>query len=209
MNSQTIKFSGADTLLQTLQGISASVRAEILGPAVVAAAKPIQIAIRGFAPRATGALAESIAIKGIANKYTGTAAALIGPSLEAVRKQLGLSHAGWRAHRKEHPVDTPVRYAHLIEYGHIIAKGGSLTPQYNLVRTLVVTKKGKTVARFKRGTIKTEAKGHAGGFVLARPFMRPGLAAGAPAAGEILVQKVGEGIERVRARLVAKGEHVT
>ena len=176
-NTATITFSGLEDLSAVLRGISADMRASILEPALVKAAEPIRAAMAGFAPIRSGALARSIAIKGISNKSTGTAAALIGPDRNyyraGVKLKKGDSYRG---------ADRPANYAHLIEFGHV-----NVQP--------------------KKGTTRRKGNTTEVGFTPARPFLRPGLVAGAAAANEILVLEIGKSIDSTRRRLVKRGEH--
>ena len=179
-------FTGTESLLQVLRGLPAAVRSEILEPACVKAAKPIQTAISALAPNDTGALKRSIRVKGVSDKTKGTAAALIGPDRSYYRNGRKVAkNADRRGANK------PANYAHLVEFGHVsgansIGFGG-----------------------FAKGTSVRKKTAEAKSFVLPRPFMRPGFAAGAPFAEALLVQEIGGSIEKYRAKLVARGAHAS
>ena len=164
---------GIDDLRAALRGIPQDIATEVLEEGVRAACQPILEAARQFAERSedTGALKASLTMKTKAYPNNGKAVGLVGPDrayFVAGRKvgPLGALHGGARR---------PANYAHLVEYGHRIALGGSLRPQYtlNLVETGGYSKNGKPLKRWKRGSIKTRATGRAGGMVAAKPFIRP------------------------------------
>lgn len=177
-------FTGTAALLNVLRALPAAVRADILKPACEKAARPIQRSIAGMAPKDTGALRRSIQVKGIADKTKGTAAALVGPDRSYYREGKRL---GKGADRRG--ANKPANYAHLVEFGH--ASGAS----------------SERFGGFKKGTTVRKKTAEAKSFVLPRPFMRPGFAAGAPMAEAILAQEIGTSIEKYRAKLVAQGAH--
>lgn len=177
-------FSGSEELTKVLQGIPADVRAAILEPACVKAARPIRDASARFAPRRTGALKASIAIKGISNKSKGTAAALIGPDRNYYKGGRRL-----RKNSDRRGADKPANYAHLVEFGHMSGTSSEKFGGFD---------KGKTI-RKKTASAKS--------FVLPQPFMRPGFIAGAPQAEAILAREIAASIEKTRAKLVKTDRH--
>lgn len=183
-------FSGSEELSKVLQGIAADVRAEVLQHACGKAAVPIKVASAGYAPKRSGALKASIAIKVISDKTRGTAAALIGPDRNYYRAGSRLKKDAGR-----HGADKPSNYAHLVEFGHL---SGVSSERFGGFA------KGTTVKANSRKRKQVAAKS----FVLPRPFMRPGFIAGAPAAELIMQREIGAGIEKARAKRVKAGTHV-
>jgi HK97 gp10 family phage protein len=184
-------FRGAEDLFKVLEGIPADVRSEILERACVKAAEPIRAATSRAAPKRSGALKASIAIKGISNKQKGTAAALIGPDRNYYRGGKRVKANGDRR-----GADRPANYAHLVEFGHL---SGTSSEKFGGFEKGSALKPSKTGARTKQATARS--------FVLPRPFMRPGFTAGAPAAESIMAREIGASIERSRARRVKAGTH--
>lgn len=170
MPSAKATLTGDETLHKVLAGLAADVRSELLEKACGDAALPIKEAMVRFAPKRTGALKASIAVKTISNKFAGTAAALIGPSRDyfAGGKRLGRG-ADRRGANK------PANYAHLVEFGHYSGAATGVSAS---------TEKGKR-RRGKRNFTERS-------FVLPQPFIRPGFAAGRPAAEAILAAELGE-----------------
>lgn len=160
----------ANELSRALNLIPAAMRADILAPAVGAAAEPIKSAMRRLAPKDTGALEASIDKKVISDAHKGTAAALVGPDRNYYRggKALGKGDDRRGAAR-------PANYAHLVEFGHV-----AVAPI-------------KKTSRRKKTALEV-------GFVPPRPFIRPGFAAGEAEAQRILVREINVGIARIPVR---------
>lgn len=201
----TQTFAGLAPLRGLLQALPREMRLSILRPALGKAAEPIRAAAKTFAPSATGALKESIAIK-VLDGTDASGAALVGPDrgyYQKGKRVKDLSSLYGQERQK------PANYAHLVEFGHVIATGGSLkaTHALELVETGALSKHGKPLKRWKRGAITAAAKGRATGLVAPQPFMRPALIAGAPAAEAILTEEIGRGVERVRAAGIARDAH--
>ena len=199
-----IHCTGNDLLAELLQQLPAEMRATILAEAVGGGAKIVVVAAKRYAKRSrqTGTLQASITH--IVRKYPadGRAVAIVGPVVE------GWGRSATRKATKG--VTTPaVKYAHLVEFGHIIAKGGSLRPEYTktLQDTGQSSKSGKAIKRWKRSGIKVAAKGRVGGWVPAKPFMRPAFVTTQAAVSAALAMGVSVGIEKVRRKLVREGAH--
>jgi hypothetical protein len=131
-------------------------QADILERGVKAACEPILSAAKMFAQRSeqTGALRDSLTIKTVkySNRGKATAVGLVGPDREyrVNGKKAGKLATLFAATKGQ--ARRPANYAHLVEYGHRIAKGGTLT---------------RKNGRGSKGT------GTEGGFVPAKPFLRP------------------------------------
>jgi len=198
-----VHVTGLDGITAMLQGLPAEMRANIVAEGVKRGARPMEIAAKRFAKRSerTGRLRNSITT--IVRKYpaNGTAVAIMGPVVEGWGKS--------QFKRATKGVTTPaVKYAHLVEFGHNIAKGGSLRPEYNRVLTVVgTTSKGKAIKRWKRGSVKTAAKGRVGGWVPAKPFMRPAFATTQSQVLSELYKGIEAGVEKTRTKLIKSGAH--
>lgn len=160
---------------------SPEVQAEILERGVKAACEPILVAAKRYAKRseATGALRDSLTIKTVRYVNGGKAVAvgLVGPdrkyrSRGKVVKALGALFAAKRG-----DIRRPANYAHLVEFGHAIARGGSLRGKYELRLEGIgkFSKNGKELKRWKRGAMVEAPKGAVAGYVPAKPFLRPAM----------------------------------
>lgn len=204
--TRLVHVTGIETISEVLKGLPREMRARILATAVEEGAKPLVASAKQHLRRSvrTGALYMSVGKRVKEYEHTASAVAIVGPQRgyfrgrEQVKK--GESAQG---------AESPSHYAHLIEFGHHIAKGGSLRPQYNLVltQTGAVSKNGKPIKRWKRGTIKAAAKGEKAGWVAARPFMRPAFMKTKGAVATALVRSISKGVERVRRESVKAGAH--
>lgn len=185
-NSATVKIEGMSELSAVLNGIPSELRAEVLATAVKAAAAPMVRAAKRFASNSvdTGALRKSIGF--IVRKYKkgATAVSVVGPRRGYYRNGKKLGKA---ANRKG--ADSPSHYAHLVEYGH-----------YSRAAT------GEKVSSSK-GTTRRLGTFKANSFVLGKPFIRPALASSKADVKSALIQGIGKGIEKARAKLVKKGLH--
>lgn len=153
-NSATYKHVlGADSLSAALRALPLDMQARTLASAVKEVCIPIEIAAKRFAKRSkrTGALSNSITHKIVVYPKTGKAVGLVGPDRNYYIQGRRLSAKGGKLGAL-YGADRPANYAHLVEYGHRIAKGGALTR---------LDGKGK------------KGKGTVGGFVPAKPFIRP------------------------------------
>ena len=142
-------------LSAALRGLaSKDTQVKILERAVGAACQPILVAAKRYAKRSedTGALRDSLTVKTVGYRSSGKAVGLVGPDrayrvrgkkVGALGALLGIAKGGVRR---------PANYAHLVEFGHRIAKGGRLS---------------RLDGRGSKGT------GTDGGWVAAKPFLRP------------------------------------
>jgi hypothetical protein len=189
-----------------LRGLPKDVRKEVLPMAVASAAAPVEKWAKRFAKRSerTGALRASIGTVSRNYEFSGKSVAVVGPMRGYYK---GRKRLGKRDDRRG--AESPSHYAHLVEFGHHIAVGGSLRPEYNkaLVGIGKFSKNGKELKRWKRSTVRKEAQGRAVGFVAAKPFMRPaGVMSQAESAAAFDAGAV-RGIERVRAKYIREGKH--
>lgn len=185
-NSATVKIEGMSELSSVLNGIPADLRTEVLATAVKAAAAPLVRAAKRFASSSvdTGALRKSLGYVVRKYKKGATAVSVVGPRRgyykngKKVRK--GASRKG---------ADSPAHYAHLVEFGH-----------YSRAAT------GEKVSSSK-GTTRRSGTFKANSFVLGKPFIRPALASAKAEVKTALIQGIGKGIDKTRAKLVKKGLH--
>lgn len=198
----------SDGLSGALRSLEEGMRQEILVHATKRACKPIEVAAKRFAKRSeeTGALRDSITTKVVNYPKSGKAVGLVGPDRAA---RVGGRKAG-RLGR--HLADTrkPSKYAHLIEYGHAIAVGGSLRPKFNtaLLPTGKFSKSGRNIRRFQRTTIKEQPKGREAGWVKAKPFIRPAVITTKAQQEREFSAGIEEGWTKMVNREVSSGRHV-
>lgn len=207
-----VHVTGLDGITAMLQGLPAEMRANIVADGVKRGAVPMEVAAKRFAKRSerTGWLRKSITT--IVRKYpaNGVAVAIIGPVVEGWRRGAQYDSDGnyfTKTKASKGYTSPSVRYAHLIEFGHHIAKGGSLRPKYTRVLTSVVNPDGKTVRRWRRGVPSTEARGTVSGWVPAKPFMKPAFATTQSQVLSELYKGIEAGIEKTRTRLIKSGAH--
>ena len=167
--------TGIGELSAVLQAIPREMRSKILAAAVGEAAKPVVIAAKRFAKRSerTGTLRDSIGHVVRNYEYNGRAVAIIGPIN---------GHVVVRINGRSEKI-SPVKYAHLVEFGH------------HAVKPI-------------KGTQRRKGTAHDVKWVKAKPFMRPAVATTAAEVSRKLTEGIGRGIEKVRASLVKQGAHV-
>jgi len=114
-----IELTGLNELNATLAGISLNMRTAIIAKAVGEGAKPLVRYVKMYAPVDSGALRDSIGSKVLRDRKRGVAVALVGP-------RTGKFKNGKPVKKGESAVDSdqPSRYAHLVEFGHNMKKGG-------------------------------------------------------------------------------------
>lgn len=178
---------GTENLTAALRALTQGMRQEVLLEGMRELCKPIEVAAKRFAKRSedTGALRASITIKTVNYPKNGKAVGLIGPD-RAVRRgknkagRLGQIFAGARR---------PSKYAHLVEYGHVA----------------VAPKKGTSL---KKKTASVATGGKAGGFVPAKPFIRPAVATTKAQQEQGFHRGLERGWNRIVKREVDSGRHV-
>lgn len=200
-NSMRIGFtlSNFEEMRQLCRDLPPAVESRVMGDAVKVAAAPIVKAAKLKTPVRTGALRRSITA--VVKRYprAGKVMALIGPDTRYYSKGKGLDK---KADRRG--ADRPANYAHLVEFGHHIAKGGALRDQHEIVSTVITDSKGRIRRVRKKGTVVEKASGTATMFVLPQPFLRPAvMSAGAQAQAE-LARGVEVGMKREIKRLASK-----
>lgn len=163
-------ITGFTELHAVLQKLPDAMRTRILADGVREGARPVVRSIKAAAGRSklTGALQKSIGA--VVRKYpkNSNAVAIIGA------ERAYFKGGKWvKKGQSARGGDNPANYAHLVEYGHRIAVGG----------------------RLKRTNGRgAPATGKAGGFVPAKPFMRPGTAAATAAAGASVAVGIEKGL---------------
>lgn len=144
----------------------AALKADVLRDICVEAARPIAAATKANARVRTGALQDSIIIKGVKFEKNGFGMALVGVDRGYFVGGRRIARA--KVKDAKGVVDRPSKYAHLVEFGHV-----------------------------SRG----------GGFVAPRPFIRPGVIEGSPAAAVIISSSVNEKLLAARERAIKSGTH--
>lgn len=186
-NSMQIGFvlTNFDEMRAMCEGLPASVESRIMGDAVKVAAKHIVTAVKAKTPSDTGALRRSITA--IVKRYpkAGKVMAIIGPdkSYYGSGKRIGKGKSNRGANR-------PANYAHLVEFGH-----------YSAAATGENVRKTKGTSR-RKGTFTERS------FIIPKPFMRPGVMAGTPAATRELANGVEVGMAREVKRLASKMKRI-
>jgi HK97 gp10 family phage protein len=164
-NKGTVRIEGAAELSAMLNAIPQELRKDIITTAVRSAASPLVKAAKAMAVTSvdTGALRKSIGF--VVRKYKSgvNAVAVVGPRRGYYRNGRKL---GTKASRKG--ADSPAKYAHLVEHGHVSRNGS---------------------------------------FVAGHPFLRPAVAVAGSQVKNALIEGVGKGIEKVRAKLIKRGIH--
>lgn len=169
-----------------LRELPASVESRVMGDAVGQALKPMQADARARAPKDTGALKRSIAVKVKRYPNAGIVVGLVGPSKDYFKNGRRL-----KVGQNRRGADKPANYAHLIEYGHFRVAGRGATGK---------SLKGKTIRK---------STANAKGWVPARPFMRPAAVAQRDNVLNGLEAGVVKGLERETKRLASKMKRVT
>lgn len=169
-----------DDLRAALRGLaSPETQATILESAVKAACQPILVAAKRYAKRSedTGALRDSLTIKTVKYKTNGKAVAvgMVGPDRQYRAKGRVVKNLSALFAATKGDIRRPANYAHLVEFGHQIARGGSLRGKFELKLVGIgrFTSKGKELKRWRKGRQIEAAKGTAAGFVPPKPFLRP------------------------------------
>lgn len=111
--SGRIIFEGEKELIANLRAMDRAARVKAIRPAVTAAAKPMEAAMRLHAPYRTGALKRSIDTK--VKTYKNAVVAIIGPRWDQIEVQTYVKSG--KVKRVQ-----PGRYAHLVESGTIRSK---------------------------------------------------------------------------------------
>lgn len=194
-----------DDLRVALRGIgSKEEQVTVLLPAVEAACGPILAQAKANATLSmdTGALQDSLVLKVVGYKNTGTVVGLVGPdrNYRVNGRLAGKLATLFGASRGE--VRRPANYAHLVEFGHIIAKRGKLrgTYQLELVGTGRYTTKGRELKRWRRGALIKAGGGTAGGFVQPKPFLRPAVISTRAEQAAAFEAAVARGLDRLLAK---------
>lgn len=177
-------ITGMAELSQVLQGLPKEMQTEILGTAVDIAAQPIVDAAKRNARRSvrTGALYASIDKKVKKYPSASTAVAIVGPS----KGYFG--HGGRKLGKDEdrRGSESPSRYASNVEFGHAVRQ----------------PKKGTST---RKGTALKSATGLQ--WVPPRPYMRPAFVSTQGLVARKLAEGIGDGVEKVRRKLVKQGAH--
>ena len=177
------RLTGADQLSAVLTQLPEAVKNRIMKDALKFACQPIESAAAKNARQVThgtGDLAASIAHKVIQKSGSPVAVALIGPSRDYFNGGMKVGKG-----KSRRGADRPSRYAHLIEYGHVI----------------VSPEKGKTI---RKKNAKVLMKDGTARRVPARPFMRPAVMMFAAATFDFFAAGLREGMATELNKLVKK-----
>lgn len=180
----SVEITGQTDVAKALGEISKQAKNRIGQRALITALTPILDDAKRRAPKDTGNLAASIGFKH--QKFrNGNQTAILGPRkgfLEPNTKRL--------AHK----------YAHLVEFGHLIAQGGRLRDEYEVEVVKGRSENGRVTRQLRKTRIKKKATGTVSGFVLPMPFLRPAFEAGKDKAVKDIARVMGEEIELTAKR---------
>ncbi len=187
----SLHVAGATELINRLKQLGPKLKNSVMRDVMKAAARPIVQATKSLAPVQTGLLRQSIA--SVVVKSKDSYSALIGmrhvsgrkgkgakfkPSKTVLRRIANLVTAG-----------DPARYAHLVEFGHNIVPRGQRVGRKE--------RKGKTAIEL--GVARSFGR------VAARPFLRPGLTAGASGAEQAMIKELKDFIDHAGDALTGGG----
>ncbi len=170
-----LDLSQVDAFAQALADLPATVAMRVASTALEKAAQPMVQAIKARTPVRTGALRKSIAAT-VRTYPSQKAVLVVGPSKDRFYGGKRIVRGG----KSLRGSDRPANYAHLVEFGHRLAAGAD----------------GRIGFSRAKGTNLRQGKGAAAAFVLARPFMRPGVAAATPSLLNNLSAGIATGLHR-------------
>lgn len=115
------RLDGAEEAIRSLDGLSRTLRNQILRKAINAASKVVLDAARKLVPVETGMLKKSLAVRIQTYRSTGTVVGVIGPRTGYKKTRQGKVLTSFGRKIKS-TGRNPSKYAHLIEFGHNIAR---------------------------------------------------------------------------------------
>lgn len=170
-----IQIDGMDDLFARLRNLRQSIQNKHMRRAVTKSARVVAAAVSARAPVESGALKKSIGYRVYTMKTGKGVGAVIGPKRD-FKVQVGQAATRTRAVRLRilskkqlaagatGAARCPAKYAHLVEFGHRVAVGGTLSRRVGWRRRQIAAKSKRTDLR---------GKGRHAGNVAARPFLRP------------------------------------
>lgn len=120
MTNGSAQLLGGKQLEKTFRTLGERVQRKVLRQAINAGSTVMMKAMRAKAPRESGLLAKSIGKKIRTYKKSGTILGVVGPRSDVVGTYQGKKRR-------------PVKYAHLVEKGHI-TKSGQFVPAHPFMR---------------------------------------------------------------------------
>ncbi len=192
----SLHVAGATELINRLKQLGPTLKNSVMRDVMKAAARPIVQATKALAPVQTGLLRQSIA--SVVVKSKDSYSALIGMRHVSGRKRKGAkfkpSKTVLRRIADFGTAGDPARYAHLVEFGHTIVPRGSA----------ISSKERRSFDKRGIGAAQLGIR-HGYGRVGAKPFMRPGLAAGASGAEQAMIKELKEFIDHAGDALTGGG----
>ncbi len=170
--SQRFGIAGVEDLLAAVAAVPEAVRMELVVPVVRAGGKVVKEGAKFLAPVEEGDLRDSIEQVEVRYPQTYSAISVVGPE------------RGYKGNAGK----KPTKYAHLVEFGHIIGTKG--------------IRKGKATNNFIG-----PKPGATGGFVPPKPFMRPAVETAATFALEPMFQAAEKAFDAIGAKLERKYGH--
>lgn len=121
------RLEGVEQSLKNLQEMTRTVRNKILRKAVNASSKVVLDAARQLVPSSTGLLKKSLAVRVQTYRASGVVVGIVGPRTGYQKTRQGKKITSFGKKMKA-AGQNPSKYAHLIEFGHNLAR-----PKGNLI----------------------------------------------------------------------------
>lgn len=146
------RLEGVETALAALGEVARTVRNKVLRKAVNAASRLVLDAARALVPKDTGMLRKSLGVRIQTYRGSGKVVAVIGPRTGYTRTRSGTQQTALGRKIKE-TGRNPSKYAHLVEYGHALVRGGKVAgsvPAKPFLRPAFETNKGQLAETMSR-----------------------------------------------------------
>jgi HK97 gp10 family phage protein len=209
-SSVTLTFPKGDELVAALKALPPAVFKRVARAANAKAMRPVVQRAKALAPRNTGLLRKSIGVKTKLYPKKLTVATVVGPRYSG---DFDTPHKSAKFERETVTKGSgkirrqiPGKYAHLVEYGHRVAKRGTvLLREGQKLGDAVRNLRFQNAARARRG-LAARKLGKSVGFVPAKPFLRPAFDGQREQILSSLRQEYAAAIEREHARSIKKLE---
>jgi len=182
-------FARGEDLVKALKALPPAVFRRVARAANAKAMRPVVQKAKSLAARRSGLLRRSIGIKTKLYPKKLVVATVVGARANVMQETVDPV-------TKQRRRQIPSKYAHLVEYGHRVARKGT-----TLLRSGETLKAGRRRARLEKRKL-----GVAAGFVPAKPFMRPAFDGLVPTITAVLRAEYAAAIEREHARSIKRLE---
>lgn len=187
--SVTMTFPRGDDLAKALKALGPAVFRRVARAANAKAMRPVVQRAKALVVKESGLLRRSIGVKTKLYPKKLVVATVVG-ARSNVREEV-VDPVTKQKRRK-----IPSKYAHLVEYGHRVARKGT-----TLLRAGETIRAGRRRARLEKRKL-----GKSIGFVPAKPFMRPAFDGQVPQMTATLRKEYAAAIEREHAKSIKKLE---